>query len=141
MRIIAVLTFVLIGAINTTAASDSFFNKQVAPLLVKHCIECHNANDFKGKLDLQSKAGFLKGGELGLAFNETAPADSALLQRIQADEMPPEHPLAENEKAILKQWVEAGANWETDLINIFETRTSIWSQKATSIHSIRVCTI
>ena len=120
MRIIAVLTFVLIGAINTTIASDSFFNKQVAPLLVKHCIECHNANDFKGKLDLQSKAGFLKGGELGLVFNGTAPADSAILQRIQADEMPPEHPLAENEKAILKQWVEAGANWNTDLINIFE---------------------
>ena len=61
---------------------------------------------------------------LGLVFNGTAPADSAILQRIQADEMPPEHPLAGNEKAILKQWVEAGANWETDLINIFEYSNS-----------------
>ena len=120
MRTLAVLTFVLIGAACTATATDNVFDKKVAPILVKHCIECHNANDFKGKLDLQSKAGFLRGGELGLAFNETIPAESVILQRVQADEMPPEQPLAENEKAILKQWVESGATWGTDPINIFE---------------------
>ncbi|MCH2372492.1 MAG: hypothetical protein MK324_18505, partial [Pirellulales bacterium] len=97
MRTFAVLTFVIIGAACTATATDNVFDKKVAPILVKHCIECHNANDFKGKLDLQPKAGFLRGGELRLAFNETIPAESVILQRVQADEMPPEQPLTENE--------------------------------------------
>ncbi len=70
MRPILILSFLLAGIESTSAANDKFFDSQVAPILVHHCIECHNANDFKGKLDLQAHEGFLAGGELGKAFDK-----------------------------------------------------------------------
>ncbi len=112
------VTYLLISACNIYA-DDAFFDAQVAPILVKHCIECHNANDFKGNLNLQTKEGFLAGGELGKALNSDNPAESLLLARVLDDEMPPEHPLNDNEKKTLTTWFDQKANWGTSPINIF----------------------
>ena len=120
MRKFAVLFLYLLTGPYIVSASDEFFDAQVAPILVKHCIECHNANDFKGKLNLQSVAGFLKGGELSPAFNKDIPLESFLLERVLSDEMPPEHPLSTAEKETLTTWIKGGANWGTTPINIFQ---------------------
>ena len=120
MRPILILSFLLAGIESTSAANDKFFDSQVAPILVHHCIECHNANDFKGKLDLQAHEGFLAGGELGKAFDKDSPQDSLLLQRVLADEMPPQHPLSKKEKDTLALWIRQGANWGNSPIDIFK---------------------
>ncbi|MEC9096127.1 MAG: DUF1549 domain-containing protein, partial [Planctomycetota bacterium] len=125
MRTIAVLGLLLIGAPYIASATDDFFDSQIAPILVKHCIECHNANDFKGQLNLQSAAGFLKGGELGSAFDKDTPLNSLILERVLSDEMPPEHPLTNAEKETLTTWIKNGARWGTTPINIFKYSSPI----------------
>lgn len=119
MKYTALLILLWLVADVTVKADDELFDKQIAPILVKHCIECHNANDFKGKLNLQAKEGFLAGGELGAAFNPDQPDQSLLLERILSDEMPPEHPLSKEEKQTLRAWILKGAPWGTSPINIF----------------------
>jgi len=124
MRTIPILCFLLVGIVSdlgtSLSANDDFFESQVAPVLVQHCIECHNANDFKGKLDLQTHEGFLTGGELGKAFDKDSPQDSLLLQRVLADEMPPQHPLSKKEKEVITLWIKQGAKWGESPINIFK---------------------
>ena len=43
------------------------FEKQVRPLLVKHCIKCHGPRKQEGGLRLDSREAILKGGETGPA--------------------------------------------------------------------------
>src|SRR5712675_2264640 len=53
----------------TTATEEGldFFEKQIRPLLVERCYECHSAESkkLKGGLRLDSREGVLKGGDSG----------------------------------------------------------------------------
>ena len=77
-----------------TAASDKNcgavdFEADVLPVLAKRCIECHNARDNLGELDLSSHRGLLDGGESGNVVDTASPLESQILLRVQAGEMPP----------------------------------------------------
>jgi len=89
------------------------FDQQIAPLLAKRCLGCHNANENKGELNL-SKAATAKAvvspGQL---------EQSEIWQRVKDNEMPPKHPLPEDEKKLLRRWIESGAKWGTDPIDPF----------------------
>lgn len=87
------------------------FDREIAPLLATHCLECHRGENTKGKLDLSTRAGALKGGKSGPALVAKLPETSLLLERVTADEMPPKQPLGAKEKDLLKAWVKAGAPW------------------------------
>ncbi len=92
----------------------AFFDTRVLPLLESKCYECHGAKDkLKGGLRLTSREGLLHGGELGPAFDESAPAKSFLLEMIsyKDDEhrMPPKNKLSDEEIAILTKWIGEGA--------------------------------
>src|SRR4051794_39175328 len=52
-----------------------FFEKQVRPLLIKHCYQCHSAEAkvLKGGLHLDSREGWRKGGDTGPAIVPSAP--------------------------------------------------------------------
>ncbi len=98
------------------------FDRFVAPLLSKRCLECHNASDHKGKLDLSSAAVVLRRQEPLIIPGKLD--DSLLWQRVLADEMPPKKPLTDAEKAILKEWIEGGAKWgKTDPIDRYAIST------------------
>src|SRR4051812_20877149 len=62
------------------AAEQQFFEKQVRPLLIRHCYECHSsqAKVLKGSLRLDSRAGWMKGGDSGPAAVPVAPDESLL---------------------------------------------------------------
>ena len=109
------------------AAADpratTFFDEQIAPLLARRCLDCHNATAKKGGLDLSRAAGPVTGGENGPALLAGKPEDSLLWERVDAEEMPPKKPLAEAEKALLRQWITDGARWGTDPIDPFRFST------------------
>ena len=86
------------------------FDRQIAPLLVSRCLECHSGLDPDGGLSLIDATAAAKGGESGPAL-EPGKTESLLWQRVEADEMPPEHPLPPAEKALLRAWIEAGSPW------------------------------
>ncbi|MFN0053201.1 MAG: c-type cytochrome domain-containing protein, partial [Planctomycetales bacterium] len=46
-------------------AEIEFFETRIRPLLVKHCLDCHGEDDAGGKLRLDSRAGWERGGERG----------------------------------------------------------------------------
>src|SRR5262245_13285925 len=49
----------------TWAQQAPSFAKQVRPLLARYCLECHNAKDAKGDLNLETFAALMKGGKSG----------------------------------------------------------------------------
>lgn len=106
------------GASDASKAAEHF-DKHVAPLLASRCLECHNPNEFKGKLDLSAKGAAMRGGENGAVIAPGDPDESLLWQYVEADEMPPKKPLADAEKEILRKWIAAGAAWGTDPIDRF----------------------
>lgn len=95
------------------------FEKDVAPLLLKRCVECHQGNEPAGGLLLTSEAGFHAGGDSGPVLNVEELAESEFLRRIESGEMPPEkqgqpQALPQAEKEALRKWLEEGAFWPKD---------------------------
>jgi hypothetical protein len=86
------------------------FDRQIAPLLIARCLECHSGASPDGGLSLVDAEGARKGGETGPAI-EAGSSKSLLLARVEADEMPPEHPLSDDEKALLRAWIDVGSPW------------------------------
>lgn len=88
------------------------FETKIAPLLAKHCVECHDPATKKGGLVLSRKTSALAGGEGGKAIVPKKPDESLLWTLVEADEMPKNRsPLSDAEKKLLKSWLEAGADW------------------------------
>ena len=54
------------GGGNPAPDGTEFFEKKLRPVLVAHCYECHSTTHKKrGGLLLDSRAGFMKGGDSG----------------------------------------------------------------------------
>ncbi|MBT7255658.1 MAG: hypothetical protein HN882_11690, partial [Planctomycetaceae bacterium] len=91
------------------------FNEEIAPLIVRRCLECHNSTDAQGGLDLTSLKSAIAGGDSKSSIQSPI-ENNFILQRIMDGEMPPEikgipQPLPAAELAILTKWISAGANW------------------------------
>ncbi len=96
-----------------------FFEKEVRPLLVKRCFECHGnvGDDLKGGLRLDSRDGVIKGGDTGPSLDIAHPEKSLLLDAIRYGEtyqMPPKTKLPAEELAILEKWIMAKAPWPAE---------------------------
>src|SRR5947208_17047369 len=104
MAIVVGLTAIS-AAVAPARAVDIDFDTQVAPILASRCLECHSGAEPKGKLDLSRSKTAVAGGESGEAIVAGQPEQSYLWQRIEADEMPPKHPLPASERAIFKAWI------------------------------------
>ena len=107
------------------------FEADVAPILVKRCVECHQTPMPAGGLNLTSNAGLLSGGDSGAAINLGALAESHLIERIEIGDMPPEQQgrsqkLPENELSVLTRWVDSGASWpEGRELELFERTNDV----------------
>lgn len=95
------------------AAGVEFFEKNVRPILVQHCYECHAAEESNGGLLLDSRNGILKGGDTGTALVPGKPESSLLVTAVRYQnrdlQMPPQNKLSEKDIATLEKWVSIGA--------------------------------
>jgi mono/diheme cytochrome c family protein len=104
------------------AAAPVDFQREVQPILAEHCSRCHGADDKarKGKLQLDTREGSLKGGSSGeAAVVPGEPAKSGLYSRVTSDDpetvMPPpgeRKPLSDAQRDVLKRWITEGAKYE-----------------------------
>ena len=100
------------------SAKEQFFDREIAPLLSRHCLECHDTVNHKGRLDLSKKA-----TAFATAKNETVivpgkSAESLLWEVVEADDMPNERdPLSVEEKKLLRKWIDDGAVWAGEEID------------------------
>ncbi|MCH9774974.1 MAG: PSD1 and planctomycete cytochrome C domain-containing protein [Planctomycetes bacterium] len=103
---------------------ERFFEEQVRPLLIKHCIECHGPKKQFAELRLDSRDHLLKGGETGPAIKVNHPDESLLITAVRREslEMPPDNPLKTEEIEILSTWIKHGAAWPQKAIIGNETK-------------------
>lgn len=96
------------------AADAPSFSRQVKPFLNRYCAECHNADEPKGGLNLESYKSLRQGGEKG-AVVVPGKADASRLVRLIEHKgkpfMPPKKAKqpALAEIAVLRAWIDAGA--------------------------------
>ena len=113
---LALFSLVVVGLSNARAAGRfDFFEREIRPLLHKHCYKCHSteAEKLKGGLLLDSRQGWETGGDSGPAIVSGDVEGSLLLRAVSYEDadlqMPPKYKLADHERAALGKWVEAGA--------------------------------
>jgi len=102
------------------AAEKVDFNSQIQPILSENCYACHGPDEakVKGELRLDDRDLAMKGGESGKAIVPGDAGKSLILERIQhsdPDELmpPPEKKerLKPEQVALIKRWIEEGAEW------------------------------
>lgn len=99
------------------AAPNSFYGRQIDPVLEAKCVSCHGAGKMESGLRLDSYDGLMKGGKDGAVVVPGSPQHSLLLQRVMlpvADKhfMPAEGhpPLRPEEIAWIHAWIQQGAS-------------------------------
>ncbi|MBX3420840.1 MAG: hypothetical protein KF752_04710 [Pirellulaceae bacterium] len=93
------------------------FGKDIAPLLVKNCVACHNEKKAEGGLNLQSHDTLMKGGDSGAAVTAGDLSNSQLVSRLVDPDspMPPDdnsvgaQRFTEAEVTLVRSWIESGA--------------------------------
>ena len=88
------------------------FEQTIRPLLIARCIDCHGPDRQEASLRLDSRAGWMKGGERGSAIRPSDPAGSLLLRAVMHNDPElrmPEEKLSDKEIAALEKWIREGA--------------------------------
>jgi hypothetical protein len=106
------------GARVPTGSAEAVLTQHdVIPIMLRHCTACHGRYRREANLDLRTPAGLLRGGKSGSAVVPGEPANSLIISRIAAGEMPPPKRLVEAcvkpvekvELDTLTKWIAAGA--------------------------------
>lgn len=108
---------VAMGGAPTGRAAAPVTDANVIPILLRRCANCHGGEYKDGKLDLRTLSGIRAGGKSGPVIHAGNPDDSPLIQKIEANEMPPEdvrgragiEEVPEGELATLRRWIAGGA--------------------------------
>ena len=91
------------------------FEKQIKPVLIEQCYECHsnNGNDIEGGLELDSPSGMARGGDSGPVVLAHDTNNSMLLRMLRYEDdvsgMPPEEQLSEETVQAFEEWIRLGA--------------------------------
>src|ERR1700730_8548886 len=114
--IASIASLVLLTLHSPTAAQKTpITDKEIRPIL-ERCLQCHGEAIQMSKLDLRTREGILKGGEKGPAVMPGDSAGSLLFKRITGQQqpvmpMPPVPALSSTEIALVKNWIDQGAQW------------------------------
>lgn len=119
----AVCSLFIVTSITHADGGSPFFDQTIAPILVEHCLSCHSGENPKGKFDLTSEESAARGGESGFAILAGDLDASLFWQHIKSDEMPPENPLPDSAKESIRRWIESGAQWGLNPLNVFQITT------------------
>ncbi len=111
-------TWIEQGAPGITAAKagEVEYVRDVKPILEANCYGCHSGAQPKSQLRLDRKAAAFKGGLSGPVILPGDSKTSRLIHRISGMDGEPrmpfgKKPLAEEQIAILKRWIDSGAKW------------------------------
>jgi mono/diheme cytochrome c family protein len=93
------------------------FARDVAPLLVKNCFDCHGpGRQDGGQLSMETFSGLLRGGQSGAAIAPGKPEESLIVKKLTGTagaRMPlRRNPLADSEIAKIEKWIAEGARFD-----------------------------
>jgi hypothetical protein len=108
------------------------FKKQIRPILEQKCWRCHGGKNVESELDMNERAGLLKGGRGGPAIIPGKGQDSLLVKLIShardphmpkgGDKLPPEM------IARIVTWIDLGAPYDNPLA-VAKARKKSWTDK------------
>ena len=91
----------------------AFFESRIRPLLAEHCHACHGGEKQKANLRLDSREGWMRGGDSGSPIHPGKPEASLLRKAVSYTDrdlkMPPKKKLSATEIADLDKWIAMGA--------------------------------
>lgn len=130
-----------------TVAERPSLEFRAAAVLSKHCLECHDTAAEAGDLDLSRRDRALEGGGGGPALVPGEAAASLLWELVEAEEMPPaSYPrMSDEEKEVLRQWLDAGAVWAAEVIDpaefsLDDSPPPVWLRRLTRRQYVRTVT-
>src|SRR3954454_20127183 len=95
------------------------FQKQIQPLLAEKCQSCHGVEVQQAGLRLDTRQLAMRGGDYGPVILPGNSAGSKLIKRVfNGDgglQMPPTGPLSVEEIALLRAWIDQGAEFRIDV--------------------------
>ena len=99
------------------ATTPEFYTDTVQPIFKANCYRCHGGVNHRGGLNIETRAGMLKGGHDGTVLVPGDPAKSLLVRLIRHEgpandpmPMPPKLPkISDADIAVVERWVKAGA--------------------------------
>ncbi|MCO6457347.1 MAG: DUF1549 domain-containing protein, partial [Pirellulaceae bacterium] len=121
----------LFGA--TTRSAEPDFQRDVLPILRKHCLDCHGADAAEANLRLHTPLDALRGGDSGEpAIVPGRSEASYLIERILHEDaskrMPLDlPPLTDQEVTTLRSWIDHAAAWTDAQAALAERRVEHWS--------------
>ena len=137
-----VLCFPLVFGLSSACADETLFREQVAPLLIDRCLSCHNEERTEGGLSLTTAESSFAGGDSGEAIVQGDSESSYLVERILPvdgkAEMPEgQPPLEDAQIALIRQWIDQGAEWPQDLVLELPTWWSFESLEKPPIPAVK----
>jgi cytochrome c553 len=99
----------LLHALTASAAAPEF-QRDVLPILTKHCADCHSADGPESELNLTNEASLLRGarsGHIVAPGKGQASLLTQLLAKNSKPHMPPEGQLSDVEIATIQAWIDA----------------------------------
>ena len=111
-----------------SSQSVHFFEKEIRPLLHRHCLGCHSEEKRSSGLSLQTREDILRGGHRGPAALVGDAAHSRMIEAVEhAGElkMPRDADrLRSKEIQSLRRWVDMGLPWPQDASQVVRTTHS-----------------
>lgn len=114
----------LLGAVNAAVPNaDSFYAKQIHPILDANCVGCHGASKTEGGLRLDTYETLMKGGKDGPVLLPRRADNSLLIQRVTLPAnnqhfMPAEGrpPLKPDQIISIRAWIDQGASPDANTV-------------------------
>jgi hypothetical protein len=127
--VVLCVPFIALGAVPDKVD----FVKDIQPLLKARCYGCHGSQQQMSGLRLDVRDGATRGGYSGPLFKSGDSGNSTIIHRVSGDKgfaaMPPVGPrLTPEQIALLRSWIDQGANWpDTGTMVTTARKSSHWA--------------
>ena len=119
---IALCSFLFVSILSPQTPTGVEFGRDVLPLLRQNCVGCHGPSQQNAGLRLDRRSSVFKVGTRRIVPGsaENSFVYHRLTGSVYGPQMPPSGPLRPGQIAIIKRWIEQGAEWPDALANEVE---------------------
>jgi WD40 repeat protein len=114
--------FLGLGLLLPLLGAEPGYQRDIRPILQKHCVGCHQPASKASGLDLTTFTGFKTGGTRGAAFVPGSPEQSLAVKYLTG-ELKPSMPLGQptlpaEQIDLVRQWIKAGAIGDSPAVEV-----------------------
>ncbi|MEZ6126340.1 MAG: DUF1553 domain-containing protein [Planctomycetaceae bacterium] len=130
LSVLALLIFVITCPAGAVCRADDIFRQNIAPILERRCLSCHDRTSHKGDFSLQTRADLMDSGFVQPGQPDESHLLDVITPRDGRAQMPKDaDALTADEQQNIRRWIADGAAWPDDVELHESTVTSFdwWS--------------